>query len=813
MARFAREAQVLALLNHPNIAGIYGVEDRALVMELVEGAELRGPLTEEQALPIIHQLIDALEYAHEKGIVHRDLKPANIKLGPDNRVKVLDFGLAKALTGDPVRTADSANSPTLTMRATLAGVILGTAAYMSPEQARGQSVDKRADIWAFGAILYEILTGEVLFDAPTVSDTLAAVLTRDPMLDRVPLRFRRLVRLCVARDPRQRLRDISGARLLLDEPATPSPVRAPGRSAVLPWLVAGVCAAAACGFAWLWQHAGPPSVPASRFAIEATPQVVVSPNGKWLLDAWSPLKLRALDRIAWTSLAGTEGASDPFWSSDSSAIGFFSGGQLRVMAVGGAAPRAIAPAPGALGGDWRGSIADGTILFATSAGLQTLDLKSGAVRALPIRSTASQTVMDPVFLPEGDGFLFEKESGGKKRLFRSALSSPTEGEPLLDTQWLVRIARHPRTGQWHMFYIEGVEHTLLARPIDARSGAAAGAPVHVADFISTLAIGRGAGFSVSDNGLIVLRYTTTALPIWRPHWFNRNGNIVGTLGDRDAYTALALAPDGLRVAAVRGFPNAHVWVFNQNGVASRVSSFAGREQDPVWSPDGRTLYYIASSNDKQEVIRRPLDGGATESIYQQPGVNTLRLHDITPDGQRLLAAFTDSGATSIVELDLSTPVAARKLKVVLPAPEGSRIGWVRIAPDGKSLFFYAGLNTSDGAALYVTKYPVQGAPRRLDLSVPLGSTSAVLSRDGHSLYQVSASPGAESIVVQAIRSNGSEIEAGPRTPLFRVITPTRAAANTAAVSLDGARVLVIATDLEEEFRTQILTDWTTLIKP
>jgi Tol biopolymer transport system component len=453
------------------------------------------------------------------------------------------------------------------------------------------------------------------------------------------------------------------------------------------------------------------------------------------------------------------------------------------------------------------------ILFAASAGLQTLDLKSGTLRTLPIRTTASQTVMDPVFLPEGDGFLYEKESAGKKQLLRSTLSSPTEGQPLLDTQWLVRMARHPRTGQLHVFYIDGVERTLFARPIDAKSGAAAGAPVHVTDFISTRALGRGAAFSVSDTGLIVLRYTTTSLPIWRPRWFDRNGNIVATLGDRDAYTALALSPDGSRVAAVRGFPNAHVWVFNQNGVASRVSSFAGGEQDPVWSPDGRTLYYVASSNNKLEVMRRPLDGGATESIYQQPGFDTLRLHDITPDGQRLLAVLTDSGAMSIVELDLSTAAPARKLKIVLPAPEGSRIGWVRIAPDGKSLFFHTAPDTSDNSELYVTKYPVQGAPRRLDLSPPRGSHSAVMSRDGHSLYQVSVTPGAEGFVVQAIRSNRGEIEVGPRTPLFRVITPTRAGANMAAVSPDGTRILAIATDLEEEFRTQVLSDWTTLIKP
>src|SRR5437588_9863457 len=215
MARFTREAQVLASLNHPNIAAIYGVEERALVMELVEGPTLaeriaQGPIPLEEALPIARQMTEALEYAHERGVIHRDLKPANIKITPEGRVKVLDFGLAKALSHETA-AADPTSSPTLTMRASMAGMILGTAAYMAPEQARGHNVDKRADIWAFGVAVYEMLTGSALFAAPTVSDTLAAVLRQEPDFAPVPLRFQRLLRLCLTRDPRLRLRDISGA--------------------------------------------------------------------------------------------------------------------------------------------------------------------------------------------------------------------------------------------------------------------------------------------------------------------------------------------------------------------------------------------------------------------------------------------------------------------------------------------------------------------------------------------------------------------------------------------------------------------------
>ena len=259
MARFRRESHVLASLNHPNIAAIYGVEERALVLELVEGAEPKGPLSQTEALPLIHQLIDALEYAHEKGVVHRDLKPANLKVTPDGRLKVLDFGLAKAVTEEVVPSGNPTISPTLTLRATMAGLIMGTAAYMAPEQARGNVVDKRADIWAFGVIVYELLTGRSLFEGPTISDTLAAVLTREPDIESVPPLFRRLLRKCLQRDPRVRLRDISGARILLeeDQPAPRSQPRANAR-AQAGWIVAALCLAAAAGLIRTRMDAVPP---------------------------------------------------------------------------------------------------------------------------------------------------------------------------------------------------------------------------------------------------------------------------------------------------------------------------------------------------------------------------------------------------------------------------------------------------------------------------------------------------------------------------------------------------------------------------
>ena len=299
MARFQREAQVLASLNHPNIAAIYGVEERALVLELVEGSTLAeriesGPMAMEEALPLIGQLIDALEYAHEKGIVHRDLKPSNIKLARDGRLKVLDFGLAKAMAGDSTASSPQ-NSPTLTMRATMAGVILGTAAYMAPEQARGHDVDKRADIWAFGVVVYEMLTGRQLFGGPTVSDTLASVLKESPDWDAAPPRFRRLLRLCLTRDPRLRLRDIGDARVLMDEtvaaPATaPSPFA--GRGIAI-WIAAAVAVAVAALGGLLWRATRPVERPMIRFEADLGADSV---SGQYTAVHFSRRKAHRLSR-------------------------------------------------------------------------------------------------------------------------------------------------------------------------------------------------------------------------------------------------------------------------------------------------------------------------------------------------------------------------------------------------------------------------------------------------------------------------------------------------------------------------------------
>ncbi|HTM48707.1 MAG TPA: protein kinase, partial [Bryobacteraceae bacterium] len=350
LARFQREAEVLASLNHPNIAAIYGVEDRALVMELVEGDSPRGPMAFEDAWKIAAQIAAALEYAHEKGIIHRDLKPANVKVTPEGVVKLLDFGLAKAFTNPTVISENPDNSPTLTLGATQLGVILGTAAYMAPEQAKGKAVDKRADIWSFGAVLYELLTGERLFTGEDVSDTLAQVLTKKPDLDKVPARAWRLLRECLEKDPKERLRDIGDARRLVaeaaGEAAVPVAVFPPARSTRLWVTVAAVAALAALALGYVsYRHWSEETrvlrfsvLPPDRAAFDPGSLPALSPDGRRIafkasLDGRTGIWVRDLDALVARPLAGTDGGNLPFWSPDSKSIAFNANGKLKKIDV------------------------------------------------------------------------------------------------------------------------------------------------------------------------------------------------------------------------------------------------------------------------------------------------------------------------------------------------------------------------------------------------------------------------------------------------------------------------------------------------
>src|SRR5262245_48619722 len=430
LARFDREAKVLASLNHPNIATIHGIVDdhgrRALVMELVPGEDLaarleRGSIPLDDAIPIARQIAEALEAAHESGVIHRDLKPANVKITPEGQVKVLDFGLAKA-----VERTTSATSPTITSLGTVAGVILGTAAYMSPEQARGKEADRRADIWAFGVILLEMLTGRRVFDGETISDTLAAVLTRPPdwssLPTSTPTAVRRLLERCLDRDPRTRLRDIGEARVALSGPITPETRTAakggPSTFNVLTiTIVAAVLSSVAGAIASRYVSRTPaPAAPSMAFDVSSGPSmrigsIAVSPDGRHLVfsarrdDGATELWIRPMDSLAARPLPGTRDAQYPFWSPGGREIGYFAAGNLYRIALEETTPHRVAAAVSAMGGAWG---PDDTILFGTATGpIYRVAARGGSTPTPATEKTPTEVAhVWPAFLPDGRKFVF-----------------------------------------------------------------------------------------------------------------------------------------------------------------------------------------------------------------------------------------------------------------------------------------------------------------------------------------------------------------------------------------------------------------------
>ncbi len=626
LARFRREAHVLASLNHPYIAAIHGLEESDgkpfLVLELVEGEELaermkRGPVPMEEALLVAKQIAEALEEAHEHGIVHRDLKPANVKLTPEGKVKVLDFGLAKAYAGEAAGQsgADLSQSPTLARTGTQAGVILGTAAYMSPEQARGKAVDKRADIWAFGVVLFEMLSGKRLFAGDTVSDVLAAVLKTEVDLaalpDEAPPALRRLIGRCLDRQPKDRLRDIGEARVALErlatgaEPEADQPAR-PGRGAMStrwPWAIAAAATLVALALWLAGRNASAPAPaatvrfdlawPGGAFSESADSAYFdLSPDGRWLvMVAQGQLFVRALDSVASRPLSGTEGATYPFWSPDGAWVGFFAGGELRRIARDGGLAQRLCDAPDARGGAWS---PEGTIVFSDRLGgfgLSRVGDQGGKPIPLPRVPSSGGASNDryPQFLPDGRHFIFTYLTGSPEAagVYVGDLS---ETPPLrvLDGTDHALFAPATTPGEpGHLLFRR--EEVLMARPFDALRLRFVGELFPVAERVGLSGnTGHGA-FAVSASG--VLAHSELSRENEVLTWLDRSGRRIGTVTGRLALRGFALSPDERIVAysssnvSLRG----DVWLQAMGGGAPSRFTFGSGGAGwafPLWSPDG-----------------------------------------------------------------------------------------------------------------------------------------------------------------------------------------------------------------------------------
>jgi len=663
VSRLEREARVLASLNHSNIASIYGVEDfggrKFLVMELVSGETLeeriaRGPVPLDDALEIARQIADALEAAHEKGIVHRDLKPANVKVTPEGKVKVLDFGLARAFETDAPE-ASLSHSPTRSIAATQQGIILGTAAYMAPEQARGRTVDKRADIWAFGVILYEMLTGGRLFQGEDVSEILAAVIKEEPRFDAVPAEARRLIRKCLEKDRAKRLRDIGDVWELLDEPAPAAPApevsaRPGALASKAAWIAAAVFAIAAAVAAWApWRGEPAPGAGAVRFTISppegmtitlanpAGPQAMISPDGRYIAfvadegdSASRALWVRALGSLSAQKLDKTENAALPFWSPDSQHIAFFANNELRRIPVSGGSPVKIADAGSGDGGTWtQDTNGESIIVFAAhpAAPLQRVPAAGGVPTPFSKLADGEIGHVYPQFLPDGKRVLYFVRQGSKPGIYVQDLGSEER------TFVLATPGRAVFAPPNSLLFVR--DGALLAQRFDPETLAIEGEPVLIANDVRNNATNGRSAFSVSNNGVVAYRGGSGGNQ-YQLTWYTRDGKPAGVVLPQGSYGHIELSPDEKRVVVRRGEGDAQdLWLLElSTGVFSRLTSGPAAESQPVWAPDSRRIAFVASTAKGPE-IRQTVIGSGRESVIYADGKTGL-LEDWTRDGKQLL---------------------------------------------------------------------------------------------------------------------------------------------------------------------------------
>jgi serine/threonine protein kinase len=677
MARFQREAQVLASLNHPRIGAIYGFEDsngvRALVMELIEGPTLadriaRGAIPVDEALPLAREIAEALEVAHDRGIVHRDLKPANVKITPDGNVKVLDFGLAKAVEGD-VSSTDIQNSPTLTRMSTQAGIILGTAAYMSPEQAKGKTVDRRTDIWAFGCVLYEMLTGKHAFEGETVTDTLAAVIRGEPdwtlLPANTPQAVRNLLLRCLKKDPKQRLQSIGEARITLDEVLSGSsqamapiqesqslPTTKPSSLRFLPWAVAAVLGVALLVALFALRQASHPLTPKpvelslwipadQQLDTIDGPALAISPDGSRLAyvtrdrnSNGGKLYVRELDNKTAVLLSGAGEGSVPFFSPDSQWIGFFGDRQLRKVSVHGGAPITLCDVNGYRGGSWS---EDGTIVFPAqfTTPLYRIPATGGKPEVLTHLDTSRSEITHrwPQFLPGGKAVLFTASSDNN--FFEHAMIEAVS----LDTGVAKVLVENAYFGRYlasgYLAYAS--QGTVFVAPFDAQSLKMTGTAIPVLQGVDTDLSDGAAQFSVSQNGTAVYLSGGTSNQNLNIALLDRKGNASVLMSEQPDAASLAFSPDGKRFTFQR---KDGIWVRDlDRGTTSPVTPGTPGATFPVWSPDGQWITYshphTTSKGSGQGIYRKRFDGsGEEQGLVPDRFLNAFP-SSWSPDGKTL----------------------------------------------------------------------------------------------------------------------------------------------------------------------------------
>ena len=739
LARFEREAKLLASLNHPNIAAIYGLEEhegtRFLVLELVEGDTLaerlkRGAIPVEESLTLALQIAEALEAAHEKGVIHRDLKPLNIKVTPEGKIKVLDFGLAKAFMGDGA-DANLSQSPTLSMAATQQGVILGTAAYMSPEQARGQEVDKRADVWAFGVVLFEMLTGRGTFDGGTVSDVLAGVLAKEPRWDALPPnlhpRIRQLLDRCLEKEVNDRYHDIADARVdihrVLADPdgviAQPVGHVVGTRRSALPWIGAIVTFVMITALAvWNLKPSDPGSV--TRFAIESpgltnlpgVSSIALSPDGRRIVyESDGQLYLRAMDQMEATPIAGTEGGLYPFFSPDGRSVGFTTGTQLKTMVLPAGAPIVVAELDsGAIGGAWGD---DGMIFFGQggSFGLSRVSDRGGTPAAFAVLGDSIDLDF-PDILPGVEWVIFtEQMRVGQWSQANIVAQSVTTGERKLLIEGGFR-AEYVSTG--HLVYVR--DGALLAVGFDAGAVDVVTPPVTLVEGVLTN-VGGAAHYAVSDTGTLAYVPVTGLGEGSSLALVARDGTVEHLNVRARNYRNPRISPDGDRlvVASLEDDGTSVLWVYDLSGEGQmRQLTFEGSSFDPVWTRDGAGITFFSARDGTRGIYTIRSDGGRAEPLTTVAGDRVADRHvpgAWSPDGETLVFEAISADARSIWSVS-----PGEEPKALYDSPD-RQFGAPQLSPDGRWLAYTMSpvSGTSDSTDVYVEPFPPTGDVNRISL--------------------------------------------------------------------------------------------------
>jgi len=842
-ARFEREARALASLQHANVASVYGFEEfegtRFLVMELISGAELtprmkKGPVPVADTLSIARQLAAGLEAAHETGIVHRDLKPANIMETEDGEIKILDFGLAQAWLGDSANPSESSASPTITAAMTQVGTILGTAAYMSPEQARGNAVDRRADIWAFGVILFEMLTGKQLFHGETVSDTLAAVLRAEPEWSSLPVDeapgLCRLIERCLERNPKQRLRDIGEARIFLQDagasgsslsfsqlgmaamPAERTQARVP--VLMLAGMVA-VCLLAGSFLGWkvlarpdpaplLHAMIPPPRDTDYNLAGAAPGPAVISPEGTMVAftavdgEGVTRLYLRHLDKGESVIISGTEGAAYPFWSPDSRFIGFFepTGGKLKKVAVGGGPPVTLCVAANGKGGSWN---EHGDIIFAPTAdsGIFRVPAIGGEPTQLTTIGSEHDSHRHPRFLPGGSEFIFTgrvTNSGENNSVILAALDTAVASRIIAQSQ------SHADYVNGHLLTVR--EDVLMATPFtpDQERLLEGGTPL--VENILTIPGAAVGSFSPDLTGMLVYQTGVSARVGQMMFWTGIENGVQEQVGEPGQVFHPLISPDG-RLAAieVRDASNegTDLWLVDLGtGLRTRFTFAPGDETRPCWSASGEYLYYASAEGGNYSVMQQPVEGqGGAAILFESE--RAIAPSSVSPDDQYLLLDYVRED-NNLEARRLSLASGSDEVVTLAASPDG-HLGGAMYSPDGRWIAYHT--ETAAGWDIFVI--PAAGGQRKWQVTTD-GAVYPKWSRDGQQLW-VSRFNG--NLDAYSVDGSGQTFRVGNATFMLTVSSPNDRGCFY-DLHPDGALILQSGTDPSSQAEISYLhlvTDW------